>query len=69
MEIDAMGGTTTLVKTTTKQLEFQRQGRCWGCGQLGHIQARCPTNPSKSLSLVALAKEDAKAKESEKGWA
>ena len=30
-----------------------------------HIQARCPTNPSKPLSIAALAKEDAKVNESE----
>ena len=69
MELDAIGGTTALAKTTAERLEFQRQGRCWGCGQLGHIQARCPTNPSKPLSIAALAKEDTKVNESGKEWA
>jgi len=47
MEIDALRGpTTAMVKTPAERLEYQRQGRCWGCGQLGHVRARCPTNPS-----------------------
>ena len=69
MELDAIGGTMALAKIVAEQLEFQRQERCWGCGQLGHIRARCPTNPSKPLSIAALAKEDTKVNESRKQWA
>lgn len=69
MELDAIGGTTALAKTAAERLEFQRQGRCWGCGQLGHIRARCPVNPSKPLSLAALGKDDEIVEESGKGRA
>lgn len=56
MELDATHltqGSTALAKTPTERLEYQRQGRCWGCGKIGHIRSRCPINPSKPLSLAA----------------
>ena len=46
MELGAICGSPALVKTTTERLEFQRQGKCWGCRELNHIRAGCPTNPS-----------------------
>ncbi|KAG0574846.1 hypothetical protein KC19_VG296400 [Ceratodon purpureus] len=44
--------TIALAKTTTERLDYQRQGRCWGCGLVGHIRSKCPTNPSKPLSIA-----------------
>lgn len=58
MELDAVHVSTALAKTANERLEYQRQGRCWGCGLLGHIRARCPTNPSKPLSLAVLEEEE-----------
>jgi len=52
MELDAARVTTALAKTVVERLDYQKQGRCWGCGQVGHVQSRCPTNPSKPLSLA-----------------
>lgn len=69
MKIDAVSGTTILAKTAAQRLEYQRQGRCWGCGKLGHIRAKCPTNPSKPLSIVALESEDTYIGELGKGQA
>lgn len=57
MELDATHGSTALAKTATERLEYQRQGRCWGCGLPGHVRNRCPTNPSKPLLLAASGKE------------
>ena len=54
MELGAARVTTALAKTPTERLDYQRQGRCWGCGLVGHVRARCPTNPSKPLSLSTL---------------
>jgi len=48
MELGAVHTTTTLTKMATKRLEY----RCWGCGELGHVRAKCPTNPSKPLSIA-----------------
>ena len=53
MDLDSIGRMMSLAKKTTERLEFHQQGRCWGCSGLGCICARCPTNPSKPLSLVA----------------
>jgi Retrotransposon gag protein len=53
MELGAVRGPPALAKTAAERLEYQRQGRCWGCGELGHIRAKCPTNPSRPLSLAA----------------
>jgi hypothetical protein len=54
MELDATyTASTALAKTAADRLEYQRQGRCWGCGKMGHIRSRCPTNPSKPLTLAA----------------
>lgn len=53
MELGAVRVTTALAKTPAERLDYQRQGRCWGCGLIGHVRARCPTNPSKPLSLSA----------------
>lgn len=58
MEIDAIRGTTALAKTAAERLEYQRQGKCWGCGKPGHIRAKCPTNPSKPLSLAVLEEDE-----------
>lgn len=69
MEIDAISGTTALAKRAAERLEYQRQGRCWGCGKLGHIRAKCPTNPSKPLSIAALESEDTYIGELGKGQA
>lgn len=58
MELDATyTASTALAKTAADRLEYQRQGRCWGCGKMGHIRSRCPTNPSKPLTLAATANE------------
>lgn len=54
MELGAVRTTTALAKTAGERLEYQRQGRCWGCGELGHVRAKCPTNPSKPLSITAV---------------
>ena len=61
MEIDAICGiervTTALAKTPAERLEYQRQGKCWGYGRVSHIRSNCPTNPSKSMALLASEKE------------
>lgn len=55
MELDATHvSITALAKTAAERLEYQRHGRCWGCGEIGHVRAKCPVNPSKPLSLAAL---------------
>lgn len=54
MELGALRVTTALAKTAIERSEYQRQGRCWGCGEVGHVRAKCPTNPSKPLSLAAI---------------
>lgn len=69
MELDAISGTTALAKTAAERLEYQRQGRCWGCGQLGHIRAKCPTNPSKPFSIAAIGSENTSIEEWGKGQA
>ena len=53
MELGAICGSPALAKTVAERLEFQRQGKCWGCGELGHVHAKCPTNPSRPLSIAA----------------
>ena len=72
MEVDAIRGTkrvtTALAKTPAERLKYQRQGKCWGCGRVGHIHSNCPTNPSKPMALLASEKET-RAKEQGKGGA
>lgn len=53
MELGAIRGAPALAKTAAERLEYQRHGRCWGCGELGHVRAKCPTNPSRPLSIAA----------------
>lgn len=53
MELVAVRGPPALAKNAAERLEYQRQGRCWGCGELGHVRSKCPTNPSRPLSLAA----------------
>jgi len=36
------------------RLEYQRQGRCWGCKGLGHVWTNYPTISSKPLSILAI---------------
>lgn len=67
MDLDAVSGTTALAKTAAERLEYQRQGRYWGCGQLGHIQEKCPTNPSKLFSLAVSGREDTSPENDELG--
>lgn len=69
MEIDATYGTTAMAKTAAERLDYQRQGRCWGCGLPGHIRSKCPTNPSKPSFLAAFEGEEMKVSESGKGKA
>lgn len=69
MEIDATYGTTAMAKTAVERLDYQRQGKCWGCGLSGHIRSKCPTNPSKPLSLAILGEEEVGTNESGKGKA
>ena len=54
MELGALRVTTALARTAAEHSEYQRQGRCWGCGEVGHVRAKCPTNPSKPLLLAAI---------------
>lgn len=54
MELGALRVTTAIARTAAERSEYQRQGRCWGCGEVGHVRAKCPTNPSKPLSLAAI---------------
>jgi len=37
MELGAVRGPLALAKNAAERLKYQRQGRCWGCGELGHI--------------------------------
>lgn len=69
MELDVIRGTTAMAKTAAERLEYQRQGRCWGCGQLGHVRSKCPTNPSTPLSLAAMGNEGEETGRSGKGTA
>ena len=72
MEIDAIWrtkrGTILPAKVLAERLEYQRQGKCWGCEQVGHVHSNCLTNPSKPLALSALEK-GAGTREQEKGKA
>lgn len=54
MELDATKVSMTLAKTAAERLEYQREGRCWGCGQLGHIRSKSPINLSKPLSFAVM---------------
>lgn len=58
MEIDATSASTALAKTAADRMEYQKQGRCWGCGLHGHVRAKCPTNPSKPYSLAVVGEEE-----------
>lgn len=57
MELGAVRVSTALAKTSAERLDYQRQGRCWGCGEIGHVRSKCPTNPSKPLSIASLEEE------------
>ena len=39
MELDATCRTTAMANTTIERLEYQRQGKYWGCDKLGHVRA------------------------------
>lgn len=54
MDLDAVGSAPAFARTAAQRSEFQRLGKCWGCGQIGHIRSRCPVNPSRRLSISAL---------------
>jgi hypothetical protein len=54
MELGAIRGPPALAKTAAERLEYQRQGKCWGCGQFGHVRGKCPTNPSRPLTIAAI---------------
>ena len=58
MELDAAKVTIALARTATERLEYQRQGKFWGCCQVGHVCAKCSTNSSKPLSLLASEEVD-----------
>jgi hypothetical protein len=71
MELDATyTPSMALAKIAADRLEYQRERRCWGCGKMGHIRSRCPTNPSKPLTLVATGDEgrDPKGSGKEAAW-
>jgi hypothetical protein len=68
MEIDAINSKPPFARTTADRLEYQCQGKCWGCGKQGHIRAKCPTNPSKPL-MLAILEEARKSRDSEKDMA
>lgn len=53
MEFGAVQGPPAFVKTAAERLEYHRKGRCSGCGELEHIQSKCPSNLSRLLSLAA----------------
>ena len=53
MKLGVVRAPSALAKTAAERLEYQRQGCCWGCGELGHIRVRCPTSPSKPLLILA----------------
>ena len=69
MELGAAKVTTALAKTAAERLDYERQGKCWGCGLPGHVRAKCPTNPSKPLSLAASDLIDIHHEDSGKGSA
>ena len=69
IELDAIHVTTAMAKTPAKRLEYQWQGRYWRCGQLEHVRAKCPINPSIPLSLAAMGREEEGVGGSKKGKA
>jgi len=69
MELDAARVTTALAKTAIERLDYQRQGKCRGCGQVGHVRSKCPTNPSRPLNLAALETRETDRGETGKGVA
>jgi len=68
MEVDVIHVTTALAKTGAERLEYQRQGKCWGCGLVGHVQAKCPTNLSKPLSIAATGETSDSGKGKSRDW-
>ena len=58
IELGVVWVTTALAKTTVERLEYQRQGRCWGYGEVGHVRAKCLTNPSKPLSISSVEEKE-----------
>ena len=53
MELGTVRRPPALARTTAERLEYQRQGKCWGCGEIGHLRTKCPTNPSRPLVIAA----------------
>ena len=58
MELGAVCGPLALAKMAAERLEYQRQGKCWNCGELGHIHVKCLTNPSWPLSITATTESE-----------
>ena len=66
MELDVVYVMTALARIAVEHLEYQWQKKYWGCGLMGHVHARWPTNPSKSLSISALGEGVTRSKDLEK---
>ena len=58
MELGVVRVITALAKTAVERLEYQRQGQCWGYGKVGHVRAKCSTNPSKPLSISSVEEKE-----------
>jgi len=67
VEIDAISTTTTIAKMAANCLEYQKQRMYLGYGLLGHVQAKCPTNPLKPFFLVVIEEDATGGSESGKG--
>ena len=68
IELGVICGPSTLAKIVVDRLEFQHQSKCWGCGELGHVCARCPTNPSRPLSITITTKVESLVLEKGAAW-
>ena len=66
MELDAAYVTTTLAKTTIERLNIRQHGKCWSCGQIGHVRKKCPTKPLNPFSISAIDEKEAQHEESGK---
>ena len=40
------------------RLQFRSEGRCFGCGEKGHIRPNCPKNPKAQVAAVEPAVDD-----------
>ena len=60
--------TTTLTKIAAERLEYERQGRCWGYGEIGYVRAKCSTNISKPLSISFVEGEESNFSGKDKVW-